>query len=192
MKIVYIHGASATSDSFNYIRQHLGILDEHMIEYNSDNGFHNNLESMKHQLKDFEDIFFICHSLGGIYALHLTEYLDDRVVGACTISTPYGGAESADYTKYFLPFSRLLRDIGPRSEPIRVASNIKLSCPWTNIVTTRGSSPWIIHDNDGVVTVKSMKCRDDMNLVELDINHYEVVLSPDTVNIIKEKLKEIK
>lgn len=192
MKIVYIHGASATSDSFNYIRQHLRLRNEHIIEYNSDNGFHNNLEFMKHELKDFKDIFFICHSLGGIYALHLTEYLDDRVVGACTISTPYGGAESADYTKYFLPFSRLLRDIGPRSEPIRVASNIKLNCPWTNIVTTRGSSPWIIHDNDGVVTVKSMKCRDDMEFIELDINHYEVVLSPDTVKIIKEKLKEIK
>jgi pimeloyl-ACP methyl ester carboxylesterase len=192
MKIVYIHGASATSDSFNYIRQHLRLRDEHMIEYDSDNGFHNNLESMKDQLKDFKDIFFVCHSLGGIYALHLTEYLNDRVAGACTISTPYGGAESADYTKYFLPFSRLLRDIGPRSDPIRIASNIKLKCPWTNIVTTRGSSPWIIHDNDGVVTVKSMKCRDDMDIVELDINHYEVVLSPDTVKIIKEKIKEIK
>jgi pimeloyl-ACP methyl ester carboxylesterase len=192
MKIVYIHGASATSDSFNYIRQHLGMQDEYIIEYDSDNGFHNNLECMKHQLKDLKDIFFVCHSLGGIYALHLTEYLNERVVGACTISTPYGGAESADYTKYFLPFSRLLRDIGPRSDPIRVANNIKLSCPWTNIVTIRGSSPWIIHDNDGVVTVKSMKCRDDMDFVELDINHYEVVLSPDTVKIIKEKIKEIK
>lgn len=192
MKLVYIHGASATSESFNYIRQHLKHKDEYVVEYDSDNGFHNNLELMKEQLKDFENIFFVCHSLGGIYALHLTEYLGDRVLGACTISTPYGGAENADFAKYFLPFSRLLRDIGPRSEPMRMAEKIKLNHPWTNIVTTRGNSPWIIHDNDGVVTVKSMKCRDDMSFIEVDINHYEVVLSPETVKIIKDKIREIK
>ena len=73
MKIVYIHGASATGDSFNYIRQHLKHKDEYIIEYDSKHGFHNNLESMKEQLKDFNDMFFVCHSLGGIYALHLSE-----------------------------------------------------------------------------------------------------------------------
>lgn len=192
MKIVYIHGASATGDSFNYIRQHLKHKDEYVVEYDSDDGFSNNLISMKNQLKDFKDIFFICHSLGGIYALHLSEYMSDQVKGACTISTPYGGAESADFAKYFLPFSRLLRDIGPRSEPMTSASQIKIKHPWTNIVTTRGNSPWIIHDNDGVVTVKSMKCRTDMNFIEVDINHYEVVLSSITVNIIKDKIKELK
>jgi hypothetical protein len=72
------------------------------------------------------------------------------------------------------------------------ARKIDIKHPWTNIVTTSGNSPWIIHDNDGVVTVKSMKCRTDMNLIEVDINHYEVVLSPITINIIKDKLKEIK
>jgi pimeloyl-ACP methyl ester carboxylesterase len=147
---------------------------------------------MKDQLKDFNDIFFVCHSLGGIYALHLSEYLGDKVLGACTISTPYGGAESADFAKYFLPFNRLLRDIGPLSEPMSRARKIDIKHPWTNIVTTSGNSPWIISENDGVVTVKSMKYRTDMNLIEVDINHYEVVLSPITINIIKDKLKEIK
>lgn len=192
MKIVYIHGASATGESFNYLRQHLKHKDEYVVEYDSDDGFSHNLYSMKEQLRDFKDVFFVCHSLGGIYALHLSEYMSDRVVGACTISTPYGGAESADFAKYFLPFSRLLRDIGPRSIPMSDARKINIKHPWTNIVTTRGNSPWIIHDNDGVVTVKSMKCRKDMNFIEVDINHYEVVLSPITVNIIKDKLKEIK
>jgi hypothetical protein len=192
MIIVYIHGASATGESFNYIREHLKHKDEYMIEYDSNHGFHNNLESMKDQLKDFNDIFFVCHSLGGIYALHLSEYLGDKVLGACTISTPYGGAESADFAKYFLPFNRLLRDIGPLSEPMSRARKIDIKHPWTNIVTTSGNSPWIISENDGVVTVKSMKYRTDMNLIEVDINHYEVVLSPITINIIKDKLKEIK
>ena len=188
MNIVYIHGASASGESFNYIREHLDYKDEIILEYNSANGFQNNIDTMIAALRGVTDIYFVCHSLGGVYALHLTAHYRDRVRGATTISTPYGGAESADYAKYFLPFSRLLRDIGPNSLPIRSSRDIIVDCPWTNIVTTRGDSPWILHPNDGVVTVKSQRCRTDMNLIELDINHYEVVLCQDTVNIIKDNI----
>lgn len=191
MNIVYIHGASATGESFNYIRHHLQLKDEIILEYDSADGFQHNLENMIDALAGVDNMYFVCHSLGGIYALHLTAHYVDRVRGATTISTPYGGAESADYAKYFLPFSRLLRDIGPNSLPIRSSHDIVLECPWTNIVTTRGNSPWILHTNDGVVTIKSQRCRSDMELVELDINHYEVVLSPDTVNIIRDNIEVV-
>ena len=191
MKLVYIHGASATGDSFNYIRGHLKHKDELVLEYESSNGFENNLEVMKEQLVDVTDMFFICHSLGGIYALHLADEFPQNVLGAVTLSTPYGGAESADYAKYFLPFNRLLRDIGPTSRPFRSANGIKIQHPWTNIVTTRGDSPWILHENDGVVTVNSMTHRTDMNLVKLHTNHYEVVISPEVVKIIKDGIKQI-
>lgn len=190
--IVYIHGASATGSSFNYIREHLAYGNEYLVEYDSGHGFANNLELMKRQLRGPEKIFFVCHSLGGVYALHLYEALKKQVCGAVTISTPYGGAETADYAKYFLPFSKLLRDIGTKSLPIKHAQNITLECPWTNIVTTHGSCPWMLHENDGVVTVKSQKCRQDMELIELDTNHYEVVLSLETVNIIKDRMDVLK
>jgi pimeloyl-ACP methyl ester carboxylesterase len=185
MTVVYIHGASATGDSFNYIRSHLKVKDEIVIEYDSAYGFNNNLDDMKKIIKNVDDIQFICHSLGGIYALHLADAFPAQVEKAVTISTPYGGAESADYARYFLPFNRLLKDIGPNSDPIRAANRITIKHPWLNIVSTRGNSPWIIQPNDGVVTLTSMKHRSDMQFEELYINHYEVVMSPDTVNIIK-------
>ena len=192
MNIVYIHGASATGDSFNYIRQHLTHQDEIVIEYNSQNGFDCNLTDMKQIVGNVNDIVFICHSLGGIYALHLAAAFPDRVLGAVTMSTPYGGAESADYAKYFLPFNRLLRDIGPSSAPMKTASTIRIQHPWLNIVTTRGDSPWIMQPNDGVVTINSMRHRSEMQFEELYINHYEVVMSPKTVDIIKEFVYNIK
>ena len=192
MNLVYIHGASATGDSFNYIRQHLNHPDEIVVEYNSQNGFDRNLEDMKKIVGNVNDIAFICHSLGGIYALHLAEAFPDQVCGAVTMSTPYGGAESADYAKYFLPFNRLLRDIGPNSAPMKTASKIRIQHPWLNIVTTRGDSPWIMHPNDGVVTVNSMRHRCEMQFEELYINHYEVVMSPKTVDIIKNFVYNIK
>lgn len=192
MKLVYIHGASATGDSFNYIRQHVKRNDDIVVEYDSNHGFYNNLAIIKERLKDETDIFFICHSLGGIYALHLYSEFSEKITGAVTISTPYGGAETADYAKYFMPFSQLLRDIGPNSLPFRQLRDIVVDIPWTNIVTTRGNSPWILHDNDGVVTVNSQRCRKDISYIELAINHYEVVLSPETVRVIKDKIKECK
>ena len=190
MKLVYIHGASATSESFNYIRSKLG--DGIAVNYDSRNGFENNLEAIKEQIGKTKDVFFIAHSLGGIYALHLANAIPKQVLGAVTLSTPYGGAEVADVAKYFLPFSRLMRDIGPSSWVMKQANNIKIQHPWTNVVTVRGQSPFMTEANDGVVTISSMKHHADMELVEVDYNHYEVVLSDQIVDIIKERIKKFK
>lgn len=187
MNLVYIHGASATSDSFNYIRGKLGKGID--INYDSRNGFENNLEDMQDRLFDVENMFFIAHSLGGIYSLHLANALPKNVLGAVTLSTPYGGAEVAEFAKYFLPFSRLLRDIGPNSWAMRQADRIKIQHPWTNIVTMKGQSPFINEPNDGVVTINSMQYHDGMELVEVDFNHYEVVLSDPVIKIIRDRIK---
>jgi len=189
--LVYIHGAGSTSDSFNYIRERIG-GDDIALNYSSADGFENNLNVMKSQLTDVEDIFFIAHSLGGIYALHLSNLMPDCVVGAITLSTPYGGAESADFAKYFLPFSKLLRDIGPASWPMRQAAKIEIRHPWCNVVTIRGDVPWIVGHNDGVVTVASQKHHAaGMELIEVDYNHYEVVLNDQVVDLIRQKIQQI-
>jgi pimeloyl-ACP methyl ester carboxylesterase len=190
MNLVYIHGANATSESFNYIRTKLGSGID--IDYDSRNGFENNLKLMQMQLEDVDNIAFIAHSLGGIYALHLSHHLPTQVLGAVTLSTPYGGAEVADYAQYFLPFSRLMRDIGPSSWAMREARKIKIQHPWTNVVTVKGQSPFMHEPNDGVVTISSMKHIADMELVEVDYNHYEVVLSDKIVNIIQERTNKFK
>jgi pimeloyl-ACP methyl ester carboxylesterase len=191
MLLVYIHGANATSESFNYIRKRIGGND-FIINYDSRNGFQANLEDMADQIKDFKEIFFVCHSLGGIYALHLANKLPTKVVGAITLSTPYGGAEVADVAKYFLPYSRLLKDIGPNSWAMREANKIHVQHPWCNIVTIQGDSPWVMGKNDGVVTIASQKYHgEDMDLIEVEYNHYEVVLSDQVIKIIKERIKKV-
>jgi hypothetical protein len=44
--------------------------------------------------------------------------------------------------------------------------------------------------NDGVVTISSQKHHADMELVEVEYNHYEVVLSDEVVGLIKERVKK--
>lgn len=189
MKIVYIHGANATPESFNYIREHVNNPDEIAIKYNSQDGFAHNLETMADTLKRQKNLFFVAHSLGGIYSLHLANMFPKNVLGAVTISTPYGGAEVADYAKFFFPFNRLIRDVGPHSPPMLKTLELKVLHPWTQIVTTNGTCPWIHDFNDGVVTVKSQKhFEKEMDIVELPLNHYEVVMSPSVVNVINYRL----
>jgi len=190
MKLVYIHGANATSESFNYIRSKLGNGID--VNYDSRNGFENNLMDMQASLKDQKNLVFVAHSLGGIYSLHLANSMPEVVKGAVTLSTPYGGAEVADYAQYFLPFSRLMRDIGPSSWVMKQARNIKIQHPWTNIVTVKGQSAFMHEPNDGVVTIASQKHHKDMELVEVDYNHYEVVLSDVVVKLIQERVNKFK
>jgi len=190
MKIVYIHGANATSESFNYIRNKLGSGID--VNYDSRNGFENNLKDMQDSLDGQTDLVFVAHSLGGIYSLHLANSMPNAVKGAITLSTPYGGAAVADYAKYFLPFSRLMRDIGPSSWAMKQADKIKIQHPWTNIVTVKGQSPFMHEPNDGVVTIASQRHHADMELIEVDFNHYEVVLSDVVVGLIQERVNKFK
>ena len=190
MKMVYIHGANATSESFNYIKSKLGGGID--INYDSRNGFKNNLKDMQETLTGHTDIVFIAHSLGGIYSLHLANAMPTAVNGAVTLSTPYGGAEVADYAKFFLPFSRLMRDIGPSSWVMKQANSIKIQHPWTNIVTVKGQSPFMNEPNDGVVTIASQRHHADMELVEVEYNHYEVVLSDSVITLINDRVNKFK
>lgn len=190
MIIVYIHGANATDASFNYIREHVS-SEDCAINYSSDNGFERNLEVMVNQLSTIRNMFFVGHSLGGIYALHLANALPKQVLGAVTLSTPYGGSEIADYVKYFLPFNRLLRDIGSNSWPIRQASKFTIQHSWTNLVTIRGNSPWFSKPNDGVVSVESQSHLRDIELIDVNCNHYEILLNRSAVNLIKQKLASV-
>ena len=121
--------------------------------------------------------------------MHLADLFPNKILGAVTLSSPYGGAEIADVAKYFLPYSRLLKDIGPNSWAMTHSRNIKTLPNWTNVVTIKGNAPWVPGKNDGVVTIASQRYREDiMELIEVETNHDEVVLNDAVVELIKERL----
>jgi pimeloyl-ACP methyl ester carboxylesterase len=190
MNYVYIHGANATAQSFNYLREHIRGKDM-VLEYNCAYGFEDNLKKMQETIKDVKDIFFICHSMGGIYALHLSNLLPDNVKGAVTLATPYGGSAVAEIAKWVLPYYRLIHDIVPNSKTIKECRAIKIQHPWLQVVTISGNVPWLVQPNDGIISIASMRCREDIEQIDVDLNHYEVVVSPQTVKIIKNKIKEV-
>ena len=189
MKIVYIHGANASGISFNYIRHCLNYDNELIVEYNSFAGYEYNLTKMKRLLSETNDnLFFICHSMGGLYAVSLASAFSERTIGAVTMSTPYGGSAAADYAKHIWPFNRLLHEISTTGSIIKTNLNTEIEKPWCNIVTTSGRCLWISEPNDGVVTVRSQSARKDMELEEVGVNHYEVVMDNRVIELTKTKI----
>lgn len=180
-KIVYIHGANQSSNCWNYIREKCDFQNEILINYSSYTPFYENLQNIVKKIN--EPVFLVGHSLGGIYALHLLEHCD--VVGVVSISTPFRGSSAADWAKYIVPQYQLFKDVGRRAKPVVQSHSIVINKPWTQIITVRGKVPYLNGENDGVVTVASMRHRQqDMNCVNLDCNHYDVLVSQNTVDII--------
>jgi predicted alpha/beta hydrolase family esterase len=189
MHLVFIHGANATSDSFNFIEAHLQGRDKTFIQYKSADGFFSNLSDMVDQLQG-KEIFIVAHSLGGVYAVHLAEALGAAVKGIVTIATPFNGSEFAIALNLLKP-CQLYRDIMPVSVPITRAHKIKLACPLTQIVTTAGDSHLMSASNDGVVTEKSMRARSGATMVEIESGHYEVLMRRQTVEVIQAAIERV-
>lgn len=185
INVIWIHGANQTSLSFEFIRQHTNFDNEILINYSSMNRFHDNLDMITEQCQNKGPHFVIGHSMGGLYALHLTKYL--RIVGGVSISTPFRGSSTADWAKYIVPSYPLFKDIGRKSDPIKQANEIELDIPWTQIISTTGSVPYHNGPNDGVVTLASMTHRTDMEFIEVPHTHYETMCSDQVADIIKER-----
>ena len=182
INVIWLHGANQTSLSFKYLQTRTQFPNEILCNYSSMNRFYDNLEMIADTVKGKGPHFVVGHSMGGLYALHLTKYV--RVVGGVSISTPFRGSSTADWAKYIVPSYPLFRDIGRKSDPIKEANEIELDIPWTQIVTTAGGVPYHNGPNDGVCTIASMQHRTDMTHAEVNHTHYETMVSDRVAEIV--------
>ena len=102
LTVIWVHGANQSGLSFQYLRSLTQFKNELVVEYDTSHKFKDNLEMLSNDiLKVKGPYFMIGHSLGGLYALHLTKHVD--VAGAVSISTPFAGSWTADWARYFVP-----------------------------------------------------------------------------------------
>ena len=190
MSVIWIHGANQSGLSFQYLRSLTRFKNELVVEYDTSHKFKDNLKMLANEIIQVKGPYFIIgHSLGGLYALHLTKHLD--IAAGVTISTPFAGSWTADWARFFVPTYQLFRDVGRRSIPIKDSQDIKLKVGWTQIVSTKGDVPYHGGQNDGVCTIKSMKSRKDMELIEVPHTHFEVLCSDLVVKIILDRYKKV-
>ena len=190
LSVIWIHGANQSGLSFQYLRSLTRFKNELVAEYDTSNKFYSNLEILSNEINKVRGPHFIIgHSLGGLYALHLTKHVE--IVGAVSISTPFAGSWTADWARFFVPTYQLFREVGRRSIPIKEAQAINLNIDWTQIVSTKGNVPYHGGQNDGVCTIKSMKSRKDMELIEVPHTHFEVMCSDFVAEIILDRYQKI-
>lgn len=190
MKTIYIHGATASERSFAYIQKSIGFSNPVYLNYNKENSAKDNLAEMKQKLgQETGPFFFVCHSLGGIYAIYLQDIFRESTKSVVSLSTPFAGSEAAVWGSILNPGFQLFQDIKITSPFIKNTFYKEITVPWTQVVSTVGDVPWINGANDGVVTTRSMKYRSDVKYEYIDRNHYEIVLSRRVVDIIQDVYK---
>jgi pimeloyl-ACP methyl ester carboxylesterase len=191
MRTVYIHGATASERSFAFIQKSTRTKNPIYLNYEKEGHATDNLAAMVEVLSSDKGPFFIvAHSLGGVYATYLQQEISS-IKGVVSLATPFNGSEIATWGAMLNPRYQLFKDIATHSDFIRNSRKINIQCPWLQVVTTTGNVPWILGDNDGIVTRSSMMCRDDVEYTEINRNHYEIVLSDRVIDIISDNYKKI-
>ena len=130
LSVIWIHGANQSGLSFQYLRSLTRFQNELVVEYDTSNKIYSNLEMLSNEINKVRGPYFIIgHSLGGLYALHLTKHVD--IAGAVSISTPFAGSWTADWARFFVPTYQLFREVGRRSIPV---SYTHLTLPTSDLV----------------------------------------------------------
>jgi pimeloyl-ACP methyl ester carboxylesterase len=191
--IIFVHGASSTPISFNYIRQNLPIHRGLEFSYDTNVDIQETIEKLFAFVPENEEVNIIGHSLGGILAVAVN-YINEsagnhkKIRKCIALSSPLSGSKIASFIKWMYPKYGLFDNISVSNPLILTIQSRGAIVPTLNVITSGGEVPLIKEKNDGVVSVASQMSLKNCDLKFLDLNHFEVLLSPKTVEIIREYL----
>jgi pimeloyl-ACP methyl ester carboxylesterase len=180
--IVLIHGANQSNVSFEYLRHALPGFQYINIEWNPTSGFYDNLKEMIAAIKDSGPVYLVGHSMGCIYAAHLSQHVD--CIGGAALSAPWGGSKAADWMRYMTPSYPLYKEVGTKSPIIIAAREFVLPGRWTNYISTQGDVPGMGGKNDCVLTIDSMSAKADIKHKFIKATHYEILMSTSLIQSI--------
>ena len=186
--ILMIHGAGATSLSFNYISlwldQEIQTIDYKVGE---------SMDNIFKRIQNPDDITYILgHSYGGLLgATWLNQTKRHYCKGLITIASPWQGSPTARILNWFLS-DPVWQDMKPGSDLLKAVNEIQLDTPVKNIIANPqqgGNGLAGRSNNDGTIPVDSAR-----NLpvgftrtrsVEIPHGHSEVLQSWDTIEQIR-------
>lgn len=160
-KVLYLHGANASPDNFNYYKL---VLPEHDFiapMYDMDEDPFDVVDSLNRKVKrEFGDsnIIVVGHSFGGLIGAWYSAINPKRVNHLVTIATPWQGTPVARIFGYFFRNSKMFKNIRPGAEVLSLLQQKTFSGAHTNIVCTHGGNPVAgmgSQANDGMVSVDS-------------------------------------
>lgn len=193
--ILMIHGAGATSLSFNYISlwldQEIQTIDYKVGE---------SREDIFNRIERPEDITYIMgHSYGGLLsAIWLDRNPDHNVKGLITIASPWEGSPTARILNWFLS-DPVWHDMKPGSDLLKRVAEIELEIPVKNLVAHpqqggNGLAGTGKSENDGTIPVASARNTPigftRVRNVEIPHGHSEILQSWTTIEEIRKFLDD--
>lgn len=181
--IWYIHGASSTPRSFNYLKSELPAHEFEDIQYTHDRPVIRVLDALVEKIESSPvPVNLVGHSLGGVLAVAASQR-SNKVANVVTMASPLGGSQVAALMRWISP-SQLLDDIHPHSSLIKTVKRTPNRCTIMSIVTTGGGISMLSGENDGVVTTESQTAISGPVYLRVPVNHFEVLLCRESVELI--------
>lgn len=188
-KIIFIHGASSTPESFNFICQNLPNHQRINFAYDSSAPLENIIDEFVGFLPEEGEYQIVAHSLGGLVATGSSYKLSKPVVPKMVVlSSPFAGSKMAGYLKWLYPKYGLFDNVAVSNSVILTIQDKGAIVPTLNVITNGGEIPLIKEKNDGVVSVNSQMALRNCERKFFELNHFEVLLSYDVAKAIKEYL----
>lgn len=181
--VVFIHGANATPKSFSFLEQALPAHTRSYITYDASDNLTETIRRAATKIN--QPCHIVGHSLGGVIAVAISQLLgSEKIHTVSTISSPFGGSETADRMSLFMPFNTFLKNIKTSSPVLKGIVKTGPVVPTLTIITTGGHSPLEPKDNDGVVTVDSQLAIIGTHKIHVPYTHFEVLLDKGVADTI--------
>jgi len=199
--IIYIHGANASSDSFNY---YLLNFPEHnilKINYSMDDDPFDIVDSIKNKKQRMfpkQKVHIIGHSFGGLLASWYASVYNKDVKNLITIATPWEGTPVARIFGFFWRNAKVFQNTKPGAEVLEFLQDKSYNGKHINIVCTRGANPVAGiggKANDGMITCDSQsatppKFKNTENTY-IEAGHSEVLLNNNVTDILQKIIFEV-
>jgi pimeloyl-ACP methyl ester carboxylesterase len=185
--IVFLHGAWASPNCFNYIREKLVKHRAILPEYAFGPALYDIARSVAYdinsQLKTDEYIL-IGHSLGGVLGYRLA--LDDqRCKKLVTISSPFNGSVHAATAHNLIEPWPPKTDLVPSSEFLTRLRTSEAKFKSLSLISTGGKIPMFNEPNDNVISVATQINSPIANQKTIETTHSEILQHETTVKEIQ-------
>lgn len=190
--ILFIHGASSSPVSFNYIKQNLPEHNSLDFSYDSNEDIEDIVDDLYIYISNVlvNPLYIVSHSLGGVIATSASYKIKNPDLKIVTISSPFGGSKAATYLKFLFPGYGLFGNVSTTNPSILEIQRTGAKWPTRSIISTEGDSPLLKEPNDGVISVSSQVSLKNCEQRVHRINHFESLLSVDVLKDIKEFIWE--